>query len=166
MIAVTPECSRIVRKESTGNGRILIEYETEIPEGGILFCAIGYREVKDGPDYGFYTNPIRVIASGQWARPVVDVDSVPWLKDESGLWVAAMVLVLSVVVVAGWLASTGKLKLLFGDVFAPVRKRWKSSKLRRGLRHILPGRRSLGSSVGGAAGTVLSRRNVAGWWPL
>ena len=73
LIAVTPERSRIVRTESASRGQVAIDYETHVPEGGVLFRAVGYREVEDGPNCGFYTNPIRIVASGQWVRPAVEI---------------------------------------------------------------------------------------------
>ncbi len=163
LIAVTPELSRIVKKEVTAQGLIRLEYETEVPEGGILFRAIGYRDVSNGPDYGFHTNPIRVISSGQWIRPRVVVRSEPWLNDRTGPFVVVgMTLLLAVIVVAGWLISNGQFTLLFGDVLAPVRKRWKSSFVRRMLFRIFPGLRSRGDSA--TQGTALSesdRRQLA-----
>lgn len=160
LIAVTPERSRIVRKESNSRGRVVIDYETVVPEGGVLFRALGYRDVADGPNYGFFTNPVRVIASGRWAPPAVEIPPEPWLRDETGLGIAALMVVLSLSAVGGWLGYTGKFQLLFGDVLAPVRRRWRSYSLRGFLHGLIPW-----DSVGWLAkadtlGTVLSEREI------
>ena len=133
LIAVTPERSRIVRTESASRGQVAIDYETHVPEGGVLFRAVGYREVEDGPNCGFYTNPIRIVASGQWVRPAVEIPPQPWVADPHGVLTVAVLAVFSLSAVGGWLVYTGKFSLLFGKYYAPLVRLWRSSTFARWL---------------------------------
>lgn len=137
-IAVTPEGSTILHKVEPQFGRVVIEQETEVPAGGVLFRALGYRVIKDGTDHSFYTNPIRVLAGGRWERPKVEPPRTSWLVEDAHLWVASLLGALSVIAVGGWLVATGKMSLLLGDVFSPVIRRWRSSKLHRWLLRTFP----------------------------
>lgn len=49
-------------------GSALVE-EIEVPAGGLVVRARGRREVEDGPDLMFYTNPVRVVASQLAGEP-------------------------------------------------------------------------------------------------
>ena len=36
-----------------------------VPDGGLVVRARGRREVPDGPDLEFYTNPVRIVAAAR-----------------------------------------------------------------------------------------------------
>lgn len=138
LIAVTPEHSRLVQKTTPHSGHVDIEYETEVPVGGVLFRAIGYRVIKEGSDYSFYTNPIRVLASGRWERPKSEVVRDSWRIEDSTLVIAGLLLGLSLAAVSGWLVATGKMSLLVADIFRPVIRLWQTTNLYRWLLRNMP----------------------------
>lgn len=138
LIEVTPTESRIVKKIVPDVGRVIVDYETVVPEGGILFRATGYRIVEGSSDEGFYTNPIRVVAAGKWERPATVVPPEPTLQDYRTIGLVLFMLVLSFGSVIGWLAYSGKLTLLVGDSLEPIERLWKSSRLRRNMHRAFP----------------------------
>ncbi len=140
LIRVTSSDSDIVVKDQPSAGRHVLTYELDAPDGGVLFRAVGYRVVKDGANYGFYTNPIRVVVGGQWNRPAPARAATRLLPEAHLFVVFGLLVVLSALAVGGYLASTGKLVLLFGDSLDPFIELWKTSDLRQNLRDLFPSR--------------------------
>jgi hypothetical protein len=62
LIAIDSQGSRIAAAQPPLGGPVAIEQSFPVPNGGLVLRARGRREVADGPDYCFYTNPIRITA--------------------------------------------------------------------------------------------------------
>lgn len=64
LIAVTQDSGRIVAKLQLDKDGVTAPTSLAVPAGGIVLRARGRRKMEGGPDWMFYTNPIRILAFG------------------------------------------------------------------------------------------------------
>lgn len=63
LIAITPGSARIAATLKLNKDGIAPATTLEVPAGGIVIRARGRRDLKNGPNLTFYTNPIRILTS-------------------------------------------------------------------------------------------------------
>ena len=101
LIVVTTEGVRSIEVvNNSSSNRLEVMQQLDVPAGGLVVRARGRRNVADGPDFVFYTNPIRIEATqsagdsfGAGPSSITDLVSIDLLRRVAGGGLLLLVLI-------------------------------------------------------------------------